>query len=178
MATPVLRWDSQKPTFRYLPMFCLYSMLSAVVAELKGEIAALQAEVLELRSALKLANKKIEDATTAQDSAQDCQWSTVVKNRGPRRSARRRQPSKPAQLPPSSSVETVGSNATTHHPRTSQRPTRRPKRGDVGNQERVAVPGTRRVWGTLKHTPTTAIVASLKKLTTLGDRLSVKRKFR
>ena len=69
-------------------------MLSAVVAELKGEIAALQAEVLELRSALKLANKKIEDATTAQDSAQDCQWSTVVKNRGPRRSARRGQPRK------------------------------------------------------------------------------------
>ena len=36
----------------------------------------------------------------------------------------------------------------------------------------------RRVWGTLKHTPAGAIVATLKKLTTIGEQLTVKRVFR
>ena len=36
----------------------------------------------------------------------------------------------------------------------------------------------RRVWGTLKHTPAGAVVATLKKLTTIGEQLTVKRVFR
>ena len=40
------------------------------------------------------------------------------------------------------------------------------------------MPGVRRVWGTFKSTPTGAVIAALKKLTTLGEQLRVKRKFR
>ena len=40
------------------------------------------------------------------------------------------------------------------------------------------VPGVRRVWGTFKHTPAGAVAATLKKLTTTGDRLTIKRVFR
>ena len=43
-------------------------------------------------------------------------------------------------------------------------------------QERVPVEGVRRVWGTLKATTTTAVASTLKKLTTLGDRLAVRKK--
>ena len=40
------------------------------------------------------------------------------------------------------------------------------------------MPGVRRVWGTFKSTPAGAVAAALKKLTTLGEQLRVKRKFR
>ena len=46
------------------------------------------------------------------------------------------------------------------------------------SQARVVVPGVRRVWGTFKHTPTGAVAATLKKLTTIGNRLTIKRVFR
>ena len=34
------------------------------------------------------------------------------------------------------------------------------------------------MWGTFKHTPAGAVAATLKKLTTIGDRLTIKRVFR
>ena len=43
---------------------------------------------------------------------------------------------------------------------------------------RVKFQGVRRMWGTMKSTSTTAVTSTLKKLTTHGDKVSVKRKNR
>ena len=47
---------------------------------------------------------------------------------------------------------------------------------DKRKRPKVKVRGVRRIWGTLKATPTSAVSATLKKLTTLGEKVSIKRK--
>ena len=49
-------------------------------------------------------------------------------------------------------------------------------RSSMKHGERIPVPGVRRIWGTLRNTPPAAVSATLSKLTTLGNRLSVRSK--
>ena len=46
----------------------------------------------------------------------------------------------------------------------------------IGTGPRVKIVGVRRIWGILRTTSTPAISATLKKLTTCGDNLTVKRR--
>ena len=63
---------------------------------------------------------------------------------------------------PTSSQKYVGGNQTAWRPEI----------------EREKVPGARRVWGTLKSTTPGAISSALKKLTTVGKQVTIKRKHR
>ena len=117
---------------------------AVAAAELRNEIAALKAEIAELKSALEASNKKLEASTTAQNQRETTKWSTIVK-KSPRKNSRRG----PLLLTTNTSrerseAENSGASAANRLHTTENR---HPKR------KRVVVPGMRRVWGTLKHTP-------------------------
>ena len=120
-----------------------------------------------MKSALEAANKKLETSTTAQSQRETTKWSTIVK-KSPRKNSRRG----PLLLTTNTSREFERSEAENSGASAASRLHRHPKR------ERVVVPGMRRVWETLKHTPAGAVVVTLKKLTTIGEQLAVKRVFR
>ena len=169
---PTSRFSDIAQSFVCIP--CSLIANSSVVAELKNEVATLKAEVVQLRSALEIVNKKLEDTTAAQNKREREEWSTVVK-RNPGRNVRRIQSTRTSSGNRSDRAGS-GDNPTA-------RSARRPRSADEdqrsrNNQGRVMVPGVRRVWGTFKHTPAGAVAATLKKLTTTGDRLTIKRVFR
>ena len=121
-----------------------------------------------------IAELKNNDTTSAQNKREREEWSTVVK-RNPGRNVRHIQSTRTSSGNRSDRAGS-GDNPTA-------RSARRPRSADEdqtsrNNQARVVVPGVRRVWGTFKHTPAGAVAATLKKLTTTGDRPTIKRVFR
>ena len=132
------------------------------MAEIRDRCSALATEVLSLRQALESLKETVKLSSSKPSEQQP--------RRTYARAVRIRQPpiSKPA-----TSDGKPALNKSSNRDRIS----RDVKPGEV-RQERVTVPGVRRVWGTFKSTPTGAVAAALKKLTTLGEQLRVKRKFR
>lgn len=167
---PTSRFSDIAQSFVCIP--CSLIANNSVVAELKNEVAALKSEVVQLRSALEIVNKKLEDTASAQNKREREEWSTVVK-RNTRRNDRRVQSS----LTSSGSGNRSDRAAAGSGDNPSASSARRPR--SVEEQPpRVVVPGVRRVRGTFKHTPAGAVASTLKKLTTTGDRPTIKRVFR
>ena len=171
---PTSRFSDIAQSFVCIP--CSLIANSSVVAELKNEVAALKAEVVQLRSALETVNKKLEDTASAQNKREKKEWSTVVK-RNPGRNVQRVQPTRPISGNRSDQAG-FGGNPTASSARRPRSAEDQHSQMSRNNQARVVVPGVRRVWGTFKHTPAGAVTATLKKLTTIGDRLKIKRVFR
>lgn len=120
---------------------------------------------------MEAANKKLE--ISAQNLKERTEWSTVVK-----RNSRRNDHHRGQSLQTTSTHRERADNPPGASAARRSRTTENEQLQNNTNRERVVVPGVRRVWGTFKLTPAGAVVATLKKLTTIGDRLSVKRVFR
>lgn len=148
---------------------CVQQKQAAMIDEMKSTIAALTAEVRELRTALQSTTVRAEagsDNSTA--------WSEVVQ-RGSARS---------------------GNHSRSHSGKLNDNKQRKAQTSRVGgkplnsntnvshkNHEqgaRIIVPGVRRVWGTMKNTSPAAVISTLTKLTSqnLGSKLTVRRKFK
>ena len=139
------------------------SLLKAEIAFLKSElklipaiktsIEALHREVSDLQSKTNISANASGDsaAVTVPTYARVASNRNVLHQKQQPHSRRKRVADKPVNA---SSANTTGSDNRNHN-RTKQ--------------ERVAVLGVRRIWGTLKHTSTTSVSSTLNKLTTLGN---------
>lgn len=140
---PRSRFAEISSTFVCIP--CSLSLNNSVVTELRGEIAALKADIVELRTALDSANKKLETvgpqgpnpATLGEAGAE---WTAVVKKNAKQRRRDHNPTSKPSSRlsprqpnPPSPSG----------HPANA-----RPPISEDNQAAKVRVSGARRVWGT------------------------------
>ena len=127
----------------YVCIPCSLASHRTVVSELKNEIASLRAEVVVLKDALNLANKKLDAVAATQadthkmrNSIANNRWSTVVK----RGTQIRRQTTAGSETTASSHIPTrTPQTATEGEQHASSHNTQKPK---------VRVPGARRVWGT------------------------------
>lgn len=146
---PKSRYSDISQSFLCIP--CSLVANSSVVVELKNEVAALKAEVLELRSALEAANKKIETSISAHNSREDTEWSTVVK-RNPRRNTQRRGQQ-------SQTVNLTNRERRSDNPGAARRSHTTEDQAGTKHR-RVTVPGVRRVYG--GHSSTPLLVQSLR----------------
>ena len=127
---------------------CVQLKQAAEIDEMKSTIAALTAEVNELRAALQATTSPTDNQGaigTVQNS-----YSEVVRRRGGRsdswkrnRSADKHASKKPSETNASKSSAEINANQV---------------------RSRVVVPGVRRVWGTMKNTSPAAVTSTLKKL--------------
>ncbi len=126
---------------------------------LTDEVRSLKATVATLQTAVSIPHHCKQGDKEAKNGMS---WSTVVKKgRGGRQQAPRINPSNGRQQ-----ENHTGSSGGTKPDRPT--PTR----------SKLKVAGVRRIWGTLKTSPTSAIASALKKFTTVGSKLTVKRKFK
>ena len=122
----------------------------AIVTELRGEIAALKAEVSELRSALNTANQKLENELRAQAEALAPSQTTSMSN--------------------------SANKITPLQPRLQQH---RPNRLATSQRKlRVPVEGKRRIWGTRKTTSAADVIHTINSQTSIKTGLDVKCKYR
>lgn len=139
---------------------CVQRKQAAIFDELKFTIAALTAEVAELRSTVSAQ----QHAKT--DDSDKCKWSDVVARR----------PRRPRAATRSQSRTTNGNSRAPGAGASSVIPAK-----NVNQQKvtRVTVPGVRRVWGTKKDASTTVVLQTIRQLTKIDPekRLTVKRKF-
>ena len=119
----------------YVCIPCSLNSHATVVSELKNEISCLKAEMVELKAALDLANKKLDSATASPDCMQNSTrniaengWSTVVKRGGRQRQAN------------------ANTGSTSSHHWTSK--TLQTANNTQKSISKVKVAGARRVWGT------------------------------
>lgn len=123
------------------------------MTDLKDCIAALKAEILELRSTVQELSSKVEAAEIENRKAEPS-WSQVVR-RGKKRQQKQRQGPQPA--------------------RQTLDPTRQ---GDKTRKSVKAV-GARKIWGTLKTTTSAAVKNALSSLTKVScSDLQIKRKYK
>ena len=123
------------------------------MTDLKDCIAALKAEILELRSTVQELSSKVEAAEIENRKAEPS-WSHVVR-RGKKRQQKQRQEPQPA--------------------RQTLDPTRQ---GDKTRKSVKAV-GARKIWGTLKTTTSAAVKNALSSLTKVScSDLQIKRKYK
>ena len=129
---------------------------------MKTSIEALHREVSDLQSKTNISAIASGDsaAATVPTYARVASNRNVLHQKQQPHSRRKRVADKPVNA---SSANTMGSDNRNHN---------------HAKQERVAVLGVRRIWGTLKHTSTTSVSSTLNKLITLGNYLTVKKKVR
>ena len=155
-----------------------FTCLSCTNIQLKREIQLLRTELSNMTTVRdKLAALEIEVAALRETMSTSRQPPSVPHpsntKRTYARAARTRSAARPATSPARTAVlRTAAKSPTTQQ---QQRATNSAQSGP-SRQERVPVEGVRRVWGTLKATSTTAVTSTLKKLTTLGDRLTIRKK--
>ena len=112
---PRSRFADISSTFVCIP--CALSLNNTVVTELRGEIAALKAEIVELRTALDSANKKLETVSQGPNPSSPgeagAEWTAVVKKNAKQQRRDRNPTSKPSsrQTNPSSSPSGHAANA-------------------------------------------------------------------
>ena len=176
--------NSAKP---FVCTTCCQDMQQAVVCQLQAEVASLKAEVRELRAVLEESahvNTKNGETTTSlatevqqlkatvnevlqtESKSNGRTWTEVV------RRGRRQQT--PGQQAARGQTRSATRYATSHGGSSS---TKGGEQRDPG-PPKVKTVGVRRIWGTLKSSPTTAVASVLKKCTTVGTKLTVKRKFK
>ena len=135
---------------------------SSIVVELRSEIAALKAEVSELRSALNTANQKLENVLS-QDEApaarQTASNNTIKLSLHPR-SKRRIHPHRNNINHPQPLCATSIGLATTQR------------------KLRIPVEGKRKLWGTRKTTTAADIIHTINSQTSIKTGLDVKRKYK
>ena len=143
---------------------CIQRKQAAIIDELKSTIAALTAEVAELRSAVSVQQLENNDQS---------KWSDVVARRPRRpriatRSQNRTTNENSRVLGAGTGPNTVAAGKVNQPPDTPDK------------VERVTVHGVRRVWGTKKDASTTVVLQTIRQLTKIDPekRLTVKRKFR
>ena len=143
---------------------CVQRKQAAITDELKSTIAALTAEVAELRSAVSVQQLENNDQS---------KWSDVVARRPRRpriatRSQNRTTNENSRVLGAGTGPNTVAAGKVNQPPDTPDK------------VERVTVHGVRRVWGTKKDASTTVVLQTIRQLTKIDPekRLTVKRKFR
>ena len=147
---------------------CVQKSQTALIEELKSAIVKLTAEVTELRGALKVQKESQVPSTLQRVGPENRgnrdnrrKWTEVVGHSSRRQNATSKRTKPAPKTLAASSGSGVSSVAN--------------KRGT-----RIPVAGVRRVWGTLKYTPPSAVLSAIKKLTTpdLECKLSIKRKFK
>lgn len=133
--------------------------------ELKASIVALTTEVTELRSVVQRLEAKSQPslpapslALSASDSSPS--WTTVVKRGGSRRKGKGKLAHNGAANP-TDGIREVTDKTSTYSP-----------------SRLVELKGVRRIWGTMKATTATAVTGALKRLTSIGEKVTVRRKFK
>ncbi len=179
---------------------CSQAVQQATVGQLHAELTALKTEVCELRTALADAEKAKTTETSLRDevaalkvevndlrsavhtnseSASDAQsWSDVVRRRNQKDRGKAKGSGKGAREKFGVSAEGAGNQPDT--PAVEQVTARRGSRDRQNGLQsgKVRVAGVRRIWGTMKSCPTTAVALAIKRLTVVGTKLTVKRKFK
>ena len=120
----------------------------------RSEISRLESEIVSLKSVVAGLRSAINDT---KDSSERASWSAVLKKRktsGPS--------AKPGLVSAKDAPGKVGLI---------------PSASLAGNSRPVEIDGVRKIWGTVKATTTSAVSNTLKRLTTVGSTLLVKRKF-
>ena len=160
--------DSPLP---FLCFMCSQSKQAAVIKVMQEKIDSLTAEVIELRSnvadlhaELQLVTSSNTDGEPTKSSAGSNNTWTEVVRRGRRRT-----------------TPTTTSVPRPKHPETRSEPSNAPKRQrrQGPGPRRVAVPGARRIWGTLKSTTTRAVEKVITTLTKVSSsELRIRRKYK
>lgn len=121
---------------------------------LKDELTALRADLLQLKESVVALQ-----ASKSKSKVSNLSWS-VVAARGNKQPPRKR-------MTPD------------HESRKRKNDTAQRKQSSSQRRKRVAIPGARRIWGTMRSTTQTAVTNALKQLTTVDvSQLIVKRKFK
>lgn len=147
---------------------CSLTSSKSVILELRGEIDALKAEIIELRATMedmKLKQQASNPSAEKQTSSGNGPWARVVKCSGRRnaeRHARRSNESVTHQHP------NHGDSAMAH----------RPPSAPVAPADKEIVPSVRRIWGTKKDVSISTIVKILKQHTSVGNKVAIQRKIR
>ena len=141
---------SSEPAGRkFLCLICSQQFYQTAINELNEAVRSLRAEVTELRSALQHLEAGV--TSSASVTGPPSAW-TVVGKRGSRKGRKK------------STGEACG--------------TSRPRERQHVPRQLVEMKGARRIWGTLKTTTTTAVIGTLKRLTSISDKVTGKRKFK
>ena len=135
---------------------------------MQDSIAALKTEVVELRSFVEKLSAG--DNLRGGDGATNGeQWSDIVRSgRGRNANSKRH-------------LTSTRNSRPNHHQRTAGREqvARKPILNSSRERpDKTKVVGARRVWGTMPFVSVNAVSACLSKLTTLGEQISVRRKYR
>ena len=145
----------------FICIACSMAANKAVISELRGEIAALKAELLETRSALKEIQLKSCDALPTKGSNL--------------RSVNRAIPSQ-SFSEAVRNTHATGARAALHQPNVNIPQGSKPSPSHGPATGKVLVEGARRIWGTMKASSISATQGTICKLTSLKDKLQIKRK--
>ena len=160
----------------FVCLCCSNSQLRKELAQVKSELSVataladavelLKMEVKQLKETLSAATSELSSLRSNSHSTKSTYASMAAARR-------------PAQQPRNRTVANKVANRNNRTPKPSEPTDTTVTHGAApASRERVPVEGVRRVWGTLKATPTTAVASTLQKLTTVGSQLSVRKKTR
>ena len=141
------------------------------IADLSDTVAALKMEVTQLKETLSTVSS---DLTSIRSSRSSNEKPTYASKAAARRPARRTGSVHHHAAATNEGESGVRGTSRQVEPSTTTQSTT--TRSSTERGERIPVPGVRRIWGTLRNTPPAAVTATLNKLTTLGNQLSVRRK--
>ena len=146
---------------------CFKVRQQATVTDLQDCIATLKAEIRELRSTVQELSNKVEASESKEvENESIATWSKVV-----RRGKRKKKSSQQEQ------VQVAPTTANAHTTESQARAT-----GLIPKTRRkfITVPGSRRIWGTMKNTTCAAIQNAVRRFTPgiPNQRLSFKRKYK
>ena len=177
----------------FVCMLCSQQVHRATVCQLQSEVAALKAEVAELRSVVRATPSNTDTSDTIAALASEVQQlkvamadapSLCLQEQNPASSlpwnkvVRRKRKPKSAQ-PPKQPAQGIATKQGAHGPLTGGKDGGEPGVSQPPRKARVQVSGARKVWGTLKHTPVEAVSNALKTLTDIPlVSLTIKRKYK
>lgn len=173
--------DSPEP---FLCPSCTIAGQQVAIASLQECLEALADEVRALKSSVavlqqsapvKAAGSKAykQRAESQKEGSNGVSWTTVVK-RGHCRGTQHQHRQQSLEERPNTGMN----NSLPNHPSAPQEAaTSKPNNGK-SLYKKQRVPGARRLWGTLKTTTTNAVKSALSKLTSIGDKVTVKRKYK
>ena len=168
---PQSHYSVLSSTATFICLVCAYKTNEASQQALRGEIAALKAELQELRAALK-----------------DCQQSVIAPIAAEISDLRSEvQHNKNAKTLPSAPQRSfsdavrgkrTGARPQAHHRSVPQEPRPRPQLKGHARPGKVLVQGARKIWGTMINCTTAAVLGAISKLTPSISNLRVKRKYK
>ena len=138
------------------------------LAELKSAMAALVQEVEQLKSSVHMLSSTVQPAEGDEQT-----WSQVVQ--------KKRKPKKPrqAQGADQSAEERARKRTNVSDQRLSGAGERRgSSREQTSPSQKEKVVGARTIWGTLRTTTVATVTSALSRLTSVGDKLQIRRKFK